>query len=234
MKAKTSLKAFQVAIGYQFKDRRLLVEALTHSSYARESPGRIRDNERLEFLGDAVLNLAVSVRLADTFPEYSEGGLSRARARLVEAEHLARVAVSLGLGKSLRLGHGERKTGGEKKTTLLADAIEAIVAAVYRDGGLERAQAFVDRFIIPQDLMARAEELLSVDYKSALQEYLQARGLPLPRYRIVAEQGPEHQKLFTVELTAGGEPTAQGRAGTRKAAEQQAARKVLEVLARRA
>ena len=230
--AKGSLKALQAYIGHQFKDRQLLIEALTHSSYARESSGRIRDNERLEFLGDAVLNFVVSARLADTFPEYSEGSLSRARARLVEAEHLARAAISLGLGEYLRLGRGEKKTGGDKKATLVADALEAVIAALYQDGGLEAAQAFVDRFIIPQDLAARADDLLSVDYKSALQEYLQARRLPLARYRIVREAGPEHQKVFTVELTAGGEWMTQGSGGSKKAAEQQAARNLLDSLAK--
>jgi ribonuclease III len=230
--AKSSLKTLQAYIGYQFRDRQILIEALTHSSYARESSGRVRDNERLEFLGDAVLNFVVSVRLADTFPEYSEGSLSRARARLVESEHLARVAISLGLGEYLRLGHGEQKTGGESKTTLVADALEAVIAALYRDGGLEAARPFVDRFIIPQDLAARADELLSVDYKSALQEHLQAGRLPLASYRVIKEKGPEHQKVFTVEVIAGSDRVAQGSGGSKKTAEQQAARKLLELLAR--
>ena len=171
--AKTTLKALQSHIGYQFRSRQILLEALTHSSYARESSGRVRDNERLEFLGDAVLNFVVSVRLADTFPQYKEGSLSRARARLVETEHLASAACSLELGKYLRLGRGEKKTGGERKATLLANALEALVAALYRDGGIETAQAFVDRFVIPAELADYAGELLSVDYKSALQEHLQ-------------------------------------------------------------
>jgi len=145
------LKGLQACIGYQFRSRQLLLEALTHSSYARERSGRVRDNERLEFLGDAVLNLLVSVRLADTFPQYKEGNLSRARARLVETEHLARTATTLGLGKYLRLGRGEQKTGGAAKATLLGDALEALVAALYRDGGLAAAQGFVDRFVIPQE-----------------------------------------------------------------------------------
>lgn len=226
--AKTSLKNLQAQIGYQFRSRQLLLEALTHSSYAREASGRARDNERLEFLGDAVLNFLVSVRLADTFPQYKEGSLSRARARLVEAEHLAKVAKDLELGKYLRLGRGEKKTGGHAKSALLADALEALVAALYRDGGLEAAQAFLDRFIVPRDLAARADDLLSVDYKSALQEYLQGRRLRLAKYRVVREEGPEHRKTFTVEASAGDGAVAQGTGGSKKAAEQQAARKLLE------
>jgi ribonuclease III len=230
---KTSLKSLQASIGYQFHNQLMLLEALTHSSYARESCSRVRDNERLEFLGDAILNFLVSVRLADAFPQYKEGSLSRARARLVETEHLAKVASSLQLGKYLRLGRGEKKTGGEAKATLLADALEALVAALYRDGNLAAAQAFVDRFIVPQDLAARADELLSVDYKSALQEYLQAQGLLLARYRIVEEEGPEHQKIFTVEAAAGSDWIARGRGASKKSAEQQAARRLLEFVGSR-
>jgi ribonuclease III len=228
--AKTSLTGLQAYIGYQFRSRHLLLEALTHSSYAREYSGRVRDNERLEFLGDAVLNFLVSVRLADTFPQYKEGNLSRARARLVEAEHLAKAATSLELGRYLRLGRGEKKTGGAAKATLLADALEALVAALYRDGGLAAAQAFVDRFVVPQDLGTRAEELLSVDYKSALQERLQAKRLLLAKYQVVNEEGPEHRKVFTVEVSAGDGWRARGCGGNKKAAEQQAARKLLELM----
>jgi ribonuclease III len=228
--AKSSLKSLQAYIGYQFRSRQLLLEALTHSSYARESSGRVRDNERLEFLGDAILNFVVSVRLADTFPEYREGSLSRARARLVEAEHLAKTARALELGKYLRLGRGEKKTGGQTKATLMADALEALVAALYRDGSLETAQAFVDRFVVPADLATRAEELLSVDYKSALQECLQRKRLLFGKYQVVEERGPEHQKLFTVEVSAGDGLMARGIGASKKAAEQQAARRLLELM----
>jgi ribonuclease III len=229
---KKSLKTFQARIGYQFRNRPMLIEALTHSSYARESSGGQgdRDNERLEFLGDAILNFLVSARLADTFPQYTEGSLSRARARLVETDHLARVATALDLGAYLRLGRGERKTGGPTKATLLANALEALVAALYRDGGLEAAQAFVDSFVVPADLASRAGELLSVDYKSALQEYLQAKRLPLARYRVVHQEGPEHRKVFTVEVMAGNNRSARGSGGSKKAAELEAARRLLELI----
>jgi len=230
--AKPSLKSLQTRIDHQFRRRSLLLEALTHSSYAREAGGRTRDNERLEFLGDSVLNLLVSIRLAETFPDYKEGRLSRARARLVSAEHLAKVAVLLELGKHLRLGRGEKKTGGATKSALLADALEALVAALYRDGGFEAAGKFVDQFVLPPDLAASANELLSVDYKSALQEYLQGQHLRLAKYRVVAEQGPEHKKTFTVEVSAGDGWLASGSGASKKSAEQQAAMTLLASLGR--
>jgi len=230
---KPSLKNLQTQISHPFRSRSLLLEALTHSSYAREASRRVHDNERMEFLGDAVLNFLVSVRLAETFPHYKEGSLSRARARLVSAEHLAKAAVELELGKYLRLGRGEKKTGGQNKSALLADALEALVAALYRDGGLEAAGAFVDRFVLPPDLLSSGEELLSVDYKSALQEYLQAGHLRPARYRVTAEQGPEHRKTFTVEVTAGHDWVASGSGASKKAAEQQAAMTLLRSLGRK-
>jgi ribonuclease-3 len=230
--AKPTLKQLQAEIGYQFTSRSLLIEALTHSSFARESSGRVRDNERLEFLGDAVLNLLVSVRLADTFPQYREGSLSRARARLVGTEHLASVGGSLGLGKHLRLGKGEKKTGGETKSALLANALEALIAALYRDGGPGAAEAFVSRFVLPADLERMADELLLVDYKSALQEYLQGSRLKPAKYRVVNEEGPEHRKVFTVEVEAGNDWTAQGSGVSKKSAEQHAARNLLGAIGR--
>jgi ribonuclease-3 len=227
-----SLEKLQEHIGYRFSNPQLLLQALTHSSYAQESPEQTGDNEQLEFLGDAVLNFLVSVRLADAFPEYEEGQLSRARARLVAAEHLGRVAARLELGEYLRLGRGEEKTGGRAKNNLLVDALEALVAALYRDGGLEATERFVQRFVLPEDLEASAEELSSTDYKSALQELLQADRLPSADYRVVDETGPEHQKTFTVEVTAGGW-AARGSGGSKKTAEQRAARTLLERLGRK-
>ncbi len=205
--AKPSLKSLQAHLSYRFRNRQLLLEALTHSSYAREASDRVRDNERMEFLGDAILNFLVSVRLADTFPQYSEGSLSRARARLVSAD---------------------------TKAALLANAVEALLAALYRDGGLEAAQAFVERFILPADLGAKADELLSIDYKSALQEYLQAQHLHLATYRVANEQGPEHQKTFTVEAAAGENWRALGGGASKKVAEQQAARNLLALIRKKA
>ncbi len=228
------LERLEGLIGYRFRDRRILLEALTHSSYVQETSPSDSDNEKLEFLGDAILTFLVSVWLADTFPDYEEGKLSRARARLVAAAHLASVAARLGLGEFLRLGRGEEKTGGRSKATLVANALEAVVAAVYRDGGLEAAGRFVERFVLPADLPAAAEELFSIDYKSALQEYLQAQGLPPGEYRVVEEAGPNHQKTFTVEVVAGEDLQARGQGASKKAAEQQAAQLVLENLRKRA
>ncbi len=226
------LEVLQSHIGYQFRNPQLLLEALTHSSFTQESANDCRDNEQLEFLGDAVLNFVVSVRLADAFPEYEEGKLSRARARLVAAEHLARAATCLQLGEYLRLGRGEEKTGGRSKSNLQVNALEAVIAALFRDGGLDAARSFVERFVIPDDLASRADELFSTDYKSALQEYLQGgKGRPAD-YRVVEESGPEHQKTFTVEVTVGDQMTARGSGASKKAAEQQAARTLLELLGR--
>ncbi len=228
--AKPSHETLQNLVGYQFRNPDLLLEALTHSSYARESSRHGRDNEQMEFLGDAVLNFLVSVRLADTFSQYQEGKLSRARARLVAAEHLGRVAATLELGTYLRLGRGEEKTGGRDKSRLLVDALEALVAAIYRDGGLRAAQTFVRRFILPKDLAAAADELFLIDYKSALQENLQGEHRGPALYRVVAEAGPEHRKTFTVEARAGQGLVARGVGASKKAAEQQAARVLLERL----
>lgn len=232
--ARDSIDQLQNLIGYRFRDEQPLLEALTHSSYARESSGHRRDNEQLEFLGDAILNFLVSVRLTDAFPRYEEGKLSRARASLVAAPHLATVARRLQLGEFLLLGRGEEKTGGRSKAALLSNAVEALVAALFRDGGLEAARRFVDAFVVPHDLQASADDLFSVDYKSALQEYLQAERLTPGEYRVVEERGPEHQKVFTVEVTAGENWVARGQGANKKAAEQEAAKLALERLARRA
>ena len=178
------------------------------------------------------MNFVVSVRLTDTFPQYEEGNLSRARASLVAAPNLAEVAARLALGEYLRLGRGEEKTGGRTKSALRVNALEALVAALYRDGGLEAAQQFVEKFILSSDLAERSEELFLVDYKSALQEYLQAERLRSAEYRVVDEAGPEHRKIFTVEVTAGANFTARGRGASKKAAEQQAASELMKYLER--
>jgi len=229
-----SLEQFQVLVGHRFLNSCFLLEALTHSSFARESADRPRDNEQFEFLGDAVLTFVVSVILANAFPDWEEGQLTRARSNLVSAPHLGEVAAGLRLGEYLRLGRGEEKTGGRSKPALLVNALEALVAALYRDGGIEVASQFIERFIIPGDLAASAPELFSIDYKSALQERLQAERKPAADYRVVEESGPEHQKTFTVEVQAGSVGIARGRGGTKKVAEQEAARTILEQLGRKA
>jgi len=225
-----SQEKLQELLGYQFRDSRLLFEALTHSSYAQEASEYLRDNEQMEFLGDAVLNFIVSVRLADSFPHYAEGKLSLARARLVGTEYLATVAARLDIGRFIHLGRGEEKTGGRGNPGLLVNALEALLAAIYRDGGLPAAQDFVERFVLPADLAASGEELVSPNYKSALQEYLHAKLLPAPRYRVVGEEGPEHRKTFVVEVLVGDLGAARGRGATKKAAEQEAAKGLFELL----
>jgi ribonuclease III len=220
----------QATLGYQFRNLQFLLEALTHSSFAQESLQRPRDNEQMEFLGDAVLSFVVSVMLADAFPDWEEGQLTRARAHLVAAPHLYTVAAGLGLGEYLRLGRGEEKTRGRDKPALLVNALEAVVAALYRDGGIDAARDFIATFVVPRDLAGAADDLFSVDYKSSLQELLQAERSAPAEYRVVEESGPEHQKTFTVEAQAGDNLMARGRGGNKKSAEQEAARLILEKL----
>lgn len=225
-----ALEKLQDVLGHRFRQPELLHEALTHSSFVQEDSCQGRDNERLEFLGDSVLNFLVSARLVEAFPQWEEGKLSKARAHLVTAAHLARVASKLDLGEYLRLGRGEERTGGRHKPALRVDALEALVAALYSDGGLEAARAFVNRFVLPEDVRSSAEELFSADHKSALQEHLQASHLAPARYRIVDETGPEHRKVFTVEAVAAEGAKARGRGRSKKAAEQQAAGRLLKRL----
>ena len=180
-------------------------------------------NEKLEFLGDAVLELIVSEELVRAFPDWSEGQLSKSRARLVNATAISLSAQRLGLGKYLRLGRGEEKTGGRTKPALLADAYEALIAAIYLDGGLEAARGFVRRSLVEGAIAVEAERLGHTDHKSALQEFLQSRGMTPGAYHVIAETGPDHQKTFRVEVRIGGQVTAIGCGRTKKEAEQSAA-----------
>src|SRR5579884_3281823 len=241
------VSGLEQAIGHGFSSPELLDRALTHSSQARESemlrPGsgeRVSDNEQLEFLGDAVLGLVTTEELFRRFPQFSEGQLSKLRAHLVSKNHLIHVAEHLELGKYLRLGRGEEKSGGRHKAALLVDALEAVVGAVYLDAGLEPARALVlQKIVLPEleEFVASGKAARVTDYKSALQESLQAASRPQPAYVLVKESGPEHQKTFTIEarlFTFGnGEVEFVGRAqgSTKKNAEQEAARQVLEYLA---
>jgi ribonuclease III len=242
------IASLEEALGYQFRRRELLEQALTHSSQAREQEalrpsdsGKVGDNEQLEFLGDAVLSLITTEALFHRFPQFREGGLSKLRAHLVSEKHLIRVAEELQMGAYLRLGRGEEKSGGRSKTALLVDSLEAVLAAMYLDGAIEPAKTFVLQRIIEPELRrleANGSSLPVTDYKSALQEKLQAAGRSQPFYVLVKEQGPEHSKTFTVEARlqvseAPGKPEFVGRAegSTKKNAEQDAARQVLEYLA---
>ena len=180
-------------------------------------------NEKLEFLGDAVLELIVSEELVREFPDWSEGQLSKSRARLVNATAISLSAQRLGVGKYLLLGRGEEKTGGRTKPALLADAYEALIAAVYLDGGLEAARGFVRRSLVEGSISVEAERLGHTDHKSALQEFLQSRGMTPGAYHVISETGPDHQKTFRVEVRIGGQVTAIGCGRTKKEAEQSAA-----------
>jgi ribonuclease III len=223
-------QALQDALGYQFRNPRLLAEALRHRSYVNEHPQTdIGDNERLEFLGDAVLNLVVSHVLMRQNPDLSEGDLSRARAHLVNESYLAQVARALHLGTCIHLGRGETQTGGHDKPSILSDALEAVLAAVYLDGGFEAVFAVIDRRLAFR-LEAVETPAEIVDFKSRLQEHAQNQEKTVPSYRIVEESGPDHDKTFVVELCLKKLKTI-GTGRSKKAAEQAAAKEALKRLA---
>jgi ribonuclease-3 len=217
----------QSRIGYRFRDRGLLEHALTHKSRAAEdASGGVSDNESLEFLGDAVLGLVVADALFHQYPNYDEGQKSKIKAAVVSTQSLARHAERLKLGDHLILGRGEEKTGGRFKQALLADGYEALIAALYLDGGLEAAETFLLKEL-GDAIDEGSAQSFARDHKSALQERLQALGRPLPEYRVSGEAGPDHRKTFSVEVVVNGEVlgTATGRA--KKEAEQEAARLAL-------
>src|SRR5438132_4867386 len=244
------ITALEDVLGHRFAHPELLDQALTHSSQAREMEAarapdrvsdRVSDNEQLEFLGDAVLGFVTTEELFHRLPHFREGELSKLRAHLVSERHLIRVAQELELGHYLRLGRGEEKSGGRSKTALLVDALEAILAAIYLDAGLELTRQFILRWIVTPELermdLEGSAALPITDFKSALQEALQAKGCPQPSYILVKAEGPEHNKTFTVEVRLrppGSQSKTEvvGRAtgSTKKRAEQDAARQVLEHL----
>ncbi|HEY5973883.1 MAG TPA: ribonuclease III [Geobacteraceae bacterium] len=227
-----ALARLEETVGYRFQDRLLLVEALTHRSHVNEAaPASGRDNQRLEFFGDAVLGFLVSQTLLRQFPDKREGELTKLRAMLVDEANLARLASEAGLGPCLLLGKGEERSGGREKRSVLADAYEALVAAVYLDGGLEPAQRLVARQLGPS-LAAKVGEGLSHDYKTALQEAVQARGGPAPRYQVTAATGPDHARQFTVTVLVGEVRYGEGSGRTKKEAEQAAANQGLAAIDR--
>jgi ribonuclease-3 len=222
-------------LGHRFDRPDWLERALTHSSWMAENAPKAGepeadDNEKLEFLGDAVLALVVSESLLASFPAWREGELSKARATLVNSGALAEAARRLDLGAHLRLGRGEEKTGGREKTALLADAYEAVVAALFLDAGLPAARQFIERSLLAWALAQQAERLGRADHKSHLQEMLQAKGWPAASYRVVSETGPDHRKVFEVEVIVAGRAAASGQGTSKKEAEQIAARGVIEQL----
>lgn len=223
----------EAALGYEFRNREPLIRALTHKSraYEQSTPGAdVADNEQLEFLGDSVLGFVVSDILLHQFPTYREGQLTKLRAQLVSEAHLHQVAQRLRLGEFLLLGRGEEMSGGREKRALLADAAEAIIAAVYLDGGIDAARTIIERHVIG------ASEELDVaipgvnDHKSALQHLAQTLRLPQPRYTIMSSNGPEHAKIFTVEARVGNHWVSRADGPSKKLASQRAARQILESL----
>jgi ribonuclease-3 len=243
----TDLKDLEAALGHAFAHSELLLRALTHRSLAKQiaqegdAEAAVEgDNERLEFLGDAVLNLVVAEVLFKAHPEWQEGELTRVRAQLVSRQYMAGVAMGIGLGRHLRLSRGEERSGLRLKSTVLSDTMEAVMGALFLDGGLEPVRAFVQRRAMGEAAEQLAEELRTGaalgNYKSALQERLQAVHAGTPVYRVKSETGPDHRKRFLVEVRiqkhAGepGEPLARGLGSTKKRAEQDAARRALEQL----
>ena len=232
--AASGLDEVQGRLGYQFRHPALLLEALTHTSYRNES-GQTgeADNERLEFLGDAVLNLVTSEYLLTAFPEAAEGEMSKLRARLVSEETLAGVARRLRLGEALRLGKGETLTQGSDKPSILADALEAVLAGIYLDGGLEAVAGCI-KANFAEELAACDRTVRGpADFKTDLQELCQRQFETLPHYRTTGESGPDHEKLFEVEILIRGSRYGQGRGRSKKEAEQMAAKQALEQLSSR-
>jgi ribonuclease-3 len=243
------LAKLEATLGHEFADPQLLVCALTHRSLSNQlvreqgaaDPAITGDNERLEFLGDAVLNLVVAEALFISHPEWQEGELTRVRAELVSRRHMSEVAKAIGLGKHMRLNRGEDRSGLRTKSTVLSNAMEAVLGAVFLDGGLEPVRVFASRQIMAETAEHLAEELRSGaalgNYKSALQERLQAERVGTPVYRVKSESGPDHHKRFLVEVrlksdaSEPGKPLARGVGTTKKYAEQDAARRALEQMA---
>ncbi len=226
-----NLKALEETLGLEFDDKSLLQQAFVHRSYINENPGfKLQSNERLEFLGDAVLGFVVAENLYRLFPDLSEGALTSMRAALVRSETLARVGRRLGLGAYLFLGRGEEAAGGRLRPTILASTFEALLGALLLDRGLDACRHFILTTL--QDELARVvREKSSKDYKSRLQETTQGRWQLTPTYRTIAVEGPDHDRIFTVEVLVGGKPLAQGTGRNKQAAEQDAARQALTLVA---
>lgn len=224
----TDYEALEGHLAHTFRDRALLREALTHRSLRNESPAVESDNQRLEFLGDAVLQLCVAAQLMTQYPDWPEGRLSLLRSLMVNEGALARAAVRIELGRFLRLGRGEARTGGAAKPSILADAFEAVCGAVYSDAGFAAAQAVVQRLLA--STLAEALPLLPGDAKSRLQVLLQARGGVPPRYQVVAEAGLIHARTFTVAVQIDDRVVAQAEGRSKQEAEQRAAEAALQLL----
>ncbi len=223
------METLEEKIGYSFQNRELLLTAVTHSSYANERRlGTVQSYERLEFLGDSILGLAAAEYLYAYKPHLPEGSMTRLRAELVCEASLHKAALSLGLGEYMRLGRGEEHTGGRTRPSILADMVEAIIAALYLDSGMDEARRFVLNHILSGAEISETHR--SADYKTQLQELVQSRGKQHINYILVDESGPDHNKTFTFEVLINCETAGRGSGRTKKEAEQMAARKALEAL----
>lgn len=222
------IKELEAAIGYRFRNITLLQNALAHSSYANERwHDPLKSNERLEFLGDSVLGMLVAEYLYRTFPGRPEGELTRMRADMVCEKTLAKVANTLGLGEHLLLGKGEEQGGGRRRESILADAVESVIAACYLDGGMDAAEQFIQRFIL---VNVPVSKLQNADYKTALQELVQQKKNQTLTYVLVGESGPDHDKQFHVQLMLNGNLVGNGTGTSKKRAEQAAAKAAIELL----
>lgn len=215
-------------IGYEFKDPQLLETALTHSSYAHEHSKAVECNERLEFLGDSVLSIVVSTYIYNNFPKYPEGNLTKLRASLVCEKALFAFAGEINLGEHIKLSHGERRGGGANRPSIVSDAFEALIAALYLDGGFETAQKFILKFVEPQTKHMKSIPIK--DYKTTLQEIVQKNPGERIEYKLVGESGPDHNKHFSVEVMLNSNCIGKGGGKSKKEAEQQAAREALELM----
>ena len=220
---------FAKRVDLHFADLLLLQRALTHRSYLNENPQALEDNERLEFLGDAVLDFVVGSWLYIHYPEMSEGEMTRLRAALVRTERLGAFGIRIGLGRALRLGRGEEDGGGRERLAMLCAAFEALIGALYLDAGIEAVKTFIDP-MLKRAVKEIYEERGDRDPKSLLQEWVQAQGFDAPLYRIIAESGPDHKKFFEVEVLVNGEPVATGEGHNKQAASKAAAKAALSRL----
>ncbi len=222
------LEEFQNVIGYRFKNPDLLFEALSHSSFANESKHRYRSNERLEFLGDSVLSIVVSDYLFENFTDIPEGELTKTRATLVCEKALYSFGKTIDLGSFIMLGKGEELAGGRERPSIVADAFEAVIAAIYLDGGMEAARKHIMRFL-PDDVLGAVAEAYD-DYKTILQEIVQKNPEEKVEYRLVGESGPDHCKSFTVRVMLNSNVIGEGTAHSKKSAEQIAAKEALRLM----
>src|SRR4030095_12946101 len=231
--ATDAVSEFEQILGYAFQQRELLERALTHKSFSNENRDfRAPNNERLEFLGDAVLGFVVGEMIYRSFPTLQEGALSKIKAHLVSSNMLGAKGRALEIGRFLRMGMGEARSGGAEKVSLLADAFEAVVAAIYLDGGVPATEAFVRRVFGPEVDVINIGDLSFHDYKTTLQETAQGLGLPLPEYQVVEESGPDPEKACLVQLLWDGIAFSQGNGRSKREAQRKAAKEALKKLGR--